>query len=71
MSSAASGSSRSPSHWAASKAWSASPPSMTHASVPPERRAALGITEGLIRFSCGVEDVEDLLEDLDHAFKGL
>ena len=47
------------------------PASMTHASVPPERRAALGITEGLVRLSCGVEDVEDLLEDLDHAFKGL
>ena len=30
--------------------------------------AAAGITEGLIRLSCGVEDVEDLLEDLEHAF---
>jgi cystathionine gamma-lyase len=43
------------------------PASMTHASVPPERRAELGITEGMIRLSCGVEDVEDLMEDLDQA----
>ena len=34
------------------------PASMTHASVATERRAQLGITEGLIRLSCGVEDVE-------------
>jgi len=44
------------------------PASMTHASVPPERRAHLGITEGLVRLSCGVEDVEDVLEDVEHAF---
>jgi cystathionine gamma-lyase len=44
------------------------PASMTHASVPPDRRAALGISDGLIRLSCGVEDVDDLLEDLEHAF---
>jgi cystathionine gamma-lyase len=44
------------------------PASMTHASVPIERRSALGITEGLIRLSCGVEDVGDLLADLEHAF---
>ncbi|MBC7789451.1 MAG: PLP-dependent transferase [Anaerolineae bacterium] len=44
------------------------PASMTHASVPPERRAQLGITEGLIRLSCGVEDVEDLLADVQQAF---
>lgn len=43
------------------------PASMTHASVPIERRAELGITEGMIRLSCGVEDVNDLLEDLDQA----
>ena len=47
------------------------PASMTHASVPIERRAALGISEGLIRLSTGVEDVEDLLADLEQAFKGL
>jgi len=44
------------------------PASMTHASVEPERRAHLGITEGLVRLSCGVEDVDDLLADLERAF---
>jgi cystathionine beta-lyase/cystathionine gamma-synthase len=33
-----------------------------------ERRAALGITEGLVRLSCGVEDIEDLLADVEQAF---
>lgn len=46
------------------------PASMTHASVEPERRAQLGITDGLIRLSCGVEDVGDLIADLDRAFSG-
>ncbi len=44
------------------------PASMTHASVELERRQKLGVTEGLIRLSCGVEDVEDLLADLEQAF---
>ena len=43
------------------------PASMTHASIPPDRRVALGISDGLIRLSIGVEDVEDLLEDLEQA----
>src|ERR671914_194861 len=43
------------------------PASMTHASVPAEQRAKLGITEGMLRLSCGVEDVDDLLEDLEQA----
>lgn len=43
------------------------PASMTHASVPPERRARIGITDGLVRLSVGVEDVNDLLADLEHA----
>ena len=47
------------------------PASMTHASVEPERRAALGITEGLVRLSVGVEDADDLLGDLEHALQGL
>jgi cystathionine gamma-lyase len=46
------------------------PAMMTHASVPPERRAELGIGDGLIRLSCGVEDAEDLIEDLEQAFQG-
>ncbi len=44
------------------------PASMTHASVEMDRRAALGITEGLVRLSCGVEDLDDLLEDVEQAF---
>ncbi|MGH7622208.1 MAG: PLP-dependent transferase, partial [Gemmatimonadaceae bacterium] len=47
------------------------PASMTHASVPPERRAAIGIGEGMVRLSCGVEDTDDLLEDVEQAFAGL
>jgi cystathionine gamma-lyase len=43
------------------------PAIMTHASVPPERRARLGITDNLIRLSVGVEDAEDLIDDLDRA----
>ena len=43
------------------------PASMTHASVEPERRAKLGLSDGLIRLSCGVEDVGDLIADLDQA----
>jgi cystathionine beta-lyase/cystathionine gamma-synthase len=43
------------------------PALMTHASVPEERRSAMGLTPGLVRFSVGVEDVDDLLEDLERA----
>jgi cystathionine gamma-lyase len=43
------------------------PAIMTHASVPPENRAALGISEGLVRLSVGIEDVEDLIADLRRA----
>ncbi len=43
------------------------PAIMTHASVPPERRAALGITDGLIRISVGIEDIHDLTDDLAQA----
>jgi cystathionine beta-lyase/cystathionine gamma-synthase len=43
------------------------PASMTHGSVPPERRVALGVTDDLVRVSVGVEDVEDLVEDLAQA----
>jgi cystathionine gamma-lyase/homocysteine desulfhydrase len=43
------------------------PAQMTHASIPAERRAELGITDGLIRISVGIEDVEDLIEELEHA----
>ncbi len=43
------------------------PATMTHASVPIERRQAIGITDGLVRISAGIEDIEDLTEDLSQA----
>ena len=45
------------------------PATMTHASVPPEERARMGITDGLVRISVGIEDVEDLIADLRRAFE--
>jgi len=41
------------------------PAQMTHASIPADRRKELGILDGLVRISVGIEDVEDLLEDLE------
>lgn len=41
---------------------------MTHASVPEERRKKLGISDSLIRLSIGIEDCQDLISDLEHAF---
>jgi len=46
------------------------PASMTHASVPPEMRRAMGLTDSLVRLSVGIEDVEDLIADLDQALAG-
>ena len=43
------------------------PASMTHASVPPERRAAIGLPDSLVRISAGIEDAADLIEDLRQA----
>jgi len=43
------------------------PAIMTHASLPPEVRAGLGIDDGLVRLSVGIEDVDDLIADLDAA----
>jgi cystathionine beta-lyase/cystathionine gamma-synthase len=43
------------------------PATMTHASVPEAERNRLGITDGLVRISVGIEDVEDIIEDLDQA----
>jgi cystathionine gamma-lyase len=45
------------------------PAIMTHASVPPEQRAQLGISDNLVRLSVGVEDVDDLIADLDNALR--
>ncbi|WP_431166615.1 cystathionine gamma-synthase [Tenacibaculum halocynthiae] len=45
------------------------PTTMTHASIPEEERLKIGITESLIRLSVGVEDIDDLLDDLSQALK--
>ena len=47
------------------------PATMTHASVPRREREAHGVTDGLVRLSCGIEDPEDLAEDVRHALKGI
>ena len=43
------------------------PATMTHASVPPERRAEIGLTDSMVRISAGIEDPQDLIDDLRHA----
>jgi cystathionine beta-lyase/cystathionine gamma-synthase len=45
------------------------PATMTHASVPADQRARLGITDGLVRISVGIEDVDDIIADLDAALQ--
>ena len=47
------------------------PATMTHKSIPVEKRHASGVADSLIRLSVGLEDVEDLLEDLSQAFDRL
>ena len=47
------------------------PAIMTHASVPTNIREELGITDGLVRLSVGIESIEDLLQDLEHALNGV
>jgi cystathionine gamma-synthase len=44
------------------------PASMTHASVPLETRLQVGITDGLVRFSVGIEHIADLIADIDQAW---
>ncbi|MFR3684838.1 MAG: cystathionine gamma-synthase [Enterococcus sp.] len=46
------------------------PAVMTHASIPKEKREASGIKDGLIRLSVGIEDIEDLKQDLNQALEG-
>ena len=46
------------------------PALMTHASIPEDKRKEVGISDDLVRLSVGVEDIEDLLSDLEQAFKG-
>ena len=43
------------------------PVTMTHAAIEPEERLKVGITDGLVRISVGMEDAEDLIEDLQQA----
>jgi cystathionine beta-lyase/cystathionine gamma-synthase len=47
------------------------PATMTHASVPETERQRLGITDGLVRISVGIEDVDDIITDLDQALASL
>ncbi len=47
------------------------PPQMTHASIPREIRLQSGIKDSLIRLSCGIEDADDLINDLKQAFKAV
>ncbi len=47
------------------------PPTMSHRTLTPEERKAIGLNEGLLRLSVGIEDVEDLIEDLDQALKSI
>jgi len=47
------------------------PATMTHASVPQAERLKAGLTDGLVRISVGIEDLEDLLADLDRALQAL
>ena len=42
---------------------------MTHASVPPDQRAVLGISDNFVRLSVGLEDADDLVKDLDQAMQ--
>ena len=46
------------------------PASMTHASVPLERRAAIGLSDSLVRISAGIEDPQDLIDDLAYGLGG-
>jgi cystathionine beta-lyase/cystathionine gamma-synthase len=47
------------------------PATMTHAALGPKGRKEIGITDGMVRISVGIEDVDDIIEDLDQALKGI
>jgi cystathionine beta-lyase len=47
------------------------PANMTHKSIPAEKRRAAGVADSLIRLSVGIEEVEDLINDLEQTFKKL
>jgi cystathionine beta-lyase/cystathionine gamma-synthase len=46
------------------------PATMTHAAIPPEERIRIGVTDGLVRISVGIEDADDIIRDLDMALHG-
>ncbi len=46
------------------------PATMTHAEVPPAERQARGLSDGLVRLSVGIEDVDDIIADLEQALEG-
>jgi cystathionine beta-lyase/cystathionine gamma-synthase len=45
------------------------PATMTHAAIPADQRQRIGVTDGLVRISAGIEDVEDIIADIDAALK--
>jgi cystathionine beta-lyase/cystathionine gamma-synthase len=47
------------------------PATMTHAAIGVKGRKAIGLTDGLVRISAGIEDVDDLIADLDQALTGV
>ncbi len=47
------------------------PATMTHASIPPEERKRIGLSDSLVRFSVGIEDVSDLMQDFENALKSI
>jgi cystathionine beta-lyase/cystathionine gamma-synthase len=47
------------------------PATMTHASVPPDRRQAIGLTDSMVRISAGIEDPQDLIADLAQALEAI
>ena len=47
------------------------PATMTHAAVPVAMRQRMGLTDSLVRLSCGIEDTDDLIADLDRAFQAV
>jgi cystathionine beta-lyase/cystathionine gamma-synthase len=47
------------------------PATMTHASMPKEDREKIGVTDGLVRISVGIEDVDDIIADLDRGLRAL
>jgi len=47
------------------------PVDTSHSTIPPQIRKSMGIEDGLVRFSTGIEDPEDLISDMQNAFEGV